>query len=125
MGRTDIAKASRHLAGALAAFTLATCSNVSPDDSEVSRRSAITSEELACQLSDQANPFHYQAVWEAIPNTPTYAALFWDNIIPDSTSSCGQRVRTMFWEMAVPNNWAWLNTKLYPDWPWNSGGYFT
>jgi hypothetical protein len=106
-----------------ALLALTACSNTPPDPSR-ERRSALTADELACQLSDVANPGGYRAVWEAIPNDSANAALLWDTIIPDATTACRLRVRTMFWELAVPDNWAWLNTKLYPDWPWSGGGYF-
>ena len=86
--------------------------------------SALTWQELACQLSDQHNT-GWQSWWNRIPNEPDLAQIFWHELVgKGNATACSAVVETMFWDRAVPLNWAWQNTGM-PGWPWNEGGYFT
>jgi hypothetical protein len=110
------------LVGALAAPA---CQATPAPDLGVSRSSsALTWQDLACQLSKDHNPDH-MSWWLRIPNEPDLAQIFWHELMPKrDASACSAVVETMFWDRAVPENWAWQNTGM-PGWPWNEGGYYT
>lgn len=81
--------------------------------------------QLACNLSPDANPIEYRGWWREVEHAPEYRRWFWEEIVPGRLSgSCAATVERLFWERAVPENWAWTGAMegwYQPD----GGGYYT
>src|SRR5216683_1564444 len=68
----------------------------------------INATQLAFNLSRKYNPHTYMNWWtNKIPGNSTYQDWFWYDIVPnDNSDPAFFDVRWMFWNEAVPKNWA-------------------
>ncbi len=68
----------------------------------------INATRLAHNLSRKYNWHRYMNGWtHKVPGNSTYQEWFWNDIVPsDNVDPARLDVRWMFWNEAVPNNWA-------------------
>ena len=80
----------------------------------------VSADQLACRMA--ASDPESRALWDQLVTNATYQDWFWTDIVPNQTTQCRSTVGSMFWNQAVPQNWATIPN--IGGWPWASGGYY-